>query len=282
MTGIGNLLRAAAPAVPGLSLLPGIRKSGAETFDGMSLTGPERAIDPAHVAAYSRVCGFPRKDTVPLTYPHLLAFDLQMQIMGSPQFPWPAIGTVHLENSITSHRPIGVSEVLGATTSVRAPREHPKGVLLDFVTTISSGEQVVWESTSTYLRRGAGTDGAVAGRELPPPPPGTVVWDLPGDLGRRYAAVSGDLNPIHLYPLTARALGFRRQIAHGMWTKARCVAAIENRMADSVRVDVAFKRPVFLPGRVAFGLDGDRTDWRFSLTDPADGSPHLVGRCTAL
>lgn len=282
MTGVGNLLRAAAPAVPGLSLLPGIRKSGAETFDGMSLTGPERPIDPAHVAAYSRVCGFPRKDTVPLTYPHLLAFDLQMQIMGSPQFPWPAIGTVHLENSITSHRPISVSEVLGATTSVRPARPHPKGVLLDFVTTISSGEQVVWESTSTYLRRGAGGDGAATGLDLPPAPRGTAVWDLPGDLGRRYAAVSGDLNPIHLYPLTARALGFRRQIAHGMWTKARCVAAIENRLPDAVRVDVAFKKPVFLPGRVAFGLDGDRAQWRFCLTDPGDGSPHLVGRSTAL
>ena len=65
-------------------------------------------------------------------------------------------------------------------------------------------------------------------------PTGTVEWRLPGDLGRRYAAVSGDRNPIHLYPLTAKALGFPRQIAHGMWSLARCVAALENRLPDAV------------------------------------------------
>ena len=60
--------------------------------------------------------------------------------------------------------------------------------------------------------------------------------------------MSGDHNPIHLYPITAKALGFPRQIAHGMWTMARCVAALENRLPDAVRVDVAFKKPVLLPG----------------------------------
>ena len=84
-----------------------------------------------------------------------------------------------------------------------------------------------------------------------------MTWRLRGDLGRRYAAVSGDHNPIHLYPLTAKALGFKRQIAHGMWSLARCVAALENRLPDAVTVDAAFKKPIFLPGTVAFGQDAD-------------------------
>ena len=88
------------------------------------------------------------------------------------------------------------------------------------------------------------------------------------DLGRRYAAVSGDHNPIHLYPLTARALGFRRQIAHGMWTKARSIAAIENRLPDVVTVAVAFRKPVFLPGTVAFADTVDEGVHTFALTDP--------------
>ena len=88
--------------------------------------------------------------------------------------------------------------------------------------------------------------------------------------------MSGDHNPIHLYPLTAKALGFPRQIAHGMWSLARCVAALENRLPDAVRVDVAFKKPILLPGSVAFGSpaadDGWTTSWRFafSLTQPED------------
>ena len=89
-------------------------------------------------------------------------------------------------------------------------------------------------------------------------PAGGIEWRLPADLGRTYAAVSGDANPIHLYPWTAKALGFRRQIAHGMWTLARSIAAIENRLPDAVTVEAAFKKPVFLPGTVTFAVDGHR------------------------
>ena len=108
--------------------------------------------------------------------------------------------------------------------------------------------------------------------------PGRVTWRLPADLGRRYAAVSGDHNPIHLYPLTAKALGFPRQIAHGMWSLARCVAAVENRLPDAVTVDAAFKKPILLPGSVAFGVDTTVDGLAFALTSPKNGAPHLVGR----
>lgn len=279
MTAIATLVRAALPAVPGVNRLPGVKKASPGTFAGLSRSREGVPVDRDGVAAYARVCGFPRKDTAPLPYPHLLAFPLHMAIMGDQAFPWPAIGTVHLENTITAHRPVRVGETLDLTTSVAAPRLHAKGLLLDFVTTATAaGDATVWESTSTYLRRGPGHDGGAEGLRLGSTPPGTVDWPLPGDLGRTYAAVSGDLNPIHLHPLTARALGFRRQIAHGMWTLARCVAAIENRLPDAVRVEAAFKKPVFLPGTVSFGLEQQDDGWAFALTNPRDGSPHLVGR----
>ena len=94
--------------------------------------------------------------------------------------------------------------------------------------------------------------------------------------------MSGDRNPIHLYPLTAKALGFPRHIAHGMWSLARCVAALENRLPDAVTVEVGFKKPIFLPGTVAFGVDPTDDDLAFALTSPKDGSPHLVGRAFPL
>jgi acyl dehydratase len=286
---LAMLARVALPAVPGVNLLPGVRKGPASDFAGVAFAREGVEVRRPHVESYAAVCGFPRRDTVPLTYPHLLAFPLHMAIMSDPAFPFPAIGTVHLENTITAHRAVAVGEVLDVVTAVGAPRPHAKGTLLDFVTTITThgddrSDEPVWESTSTYLRRGRGdaTSGAPAsdGLVVEDAPTGGVEWRLPGDLGRRYAAVSGDHNPIHLYPLTARALGFRRQIAHGMWTKARAVAAIENRLPDAVSVAVAFKRPVFLPGTVAFADAVDAGVHTFSLRDPRDGSPHLVGRAT--
>ena len=162
------------------------------------------------------------------------------------------------------------------------PRPHPKGTIYRFVTEVRAGDDLVWESTSTYLRRGKGDESASSGSTFPDAPPTGTVWKLPADLGRRYAAVSGDHNPIHLYPLTAKALGFPRQIAHGMWSKARCIAALENRLPDAVRVDVAFKKPIILPGKVAFGSTPTNDGYAFSLSNPKSGAPHLAGATTAL
>ena len=281
MPAVPVLLRAALPSIPVLNLLPGIRKHGGD-FSGLSRTGAATTIERGHVEAFARVCGFPDKDTVPLPYPHLLAFGMQMAIMSDPGFPAPAIGTVHIENSITSHRPICVGESVNVTVDVGAGRGHPKGTVYDFRTLVRTGGETVWEEISSYLRRGQGDPDAAGATEFPDAPPHGITWALPGDLGRRYAAVSGDHNPIHLYPLTAKALGFPRQIAHGMWTMARCVAALENRLPDAVRVDVAFKKPVLLPGTVAFGSAEVEDGYAFSLTSPKNGSPHLSGRTTAL
>jgi acyl dehydratase len=121
---------------------------------------------------------------------------------------------------------------------------------------------------------------APAGPTFEDVPASGLTWRLEGDLGRRYAAVSGDRNPIHLYALTAKALGFSRQVAHGMWSKARCVAALENRLPDAVTVEVAFRRPIFLPGRVAFGCVPTGDGFAFVLRDPRSGAPHLQGRTT--
>jgi acyl dehydratase len=276
-----TMVRAALPSIPVVNLLPGVRKTGGE-FTGLSRSGPVVTIERDAVDAYARVCGFPTKDTVPLPYPHLLAFELQMGIMSDPAFPAPAIGTVHVENSITAHRPIAIGETVGVTASVGSAKPHPKGTVFEFLTVVTADGENVWEETSTYLRRGQGEESASSGTSFPDAETHGIVWKLPADLGRRYAAVSGDANPIHLYPITAKALGFPRQIAHGMWTMARCVAALENRLPGSVRVDVAFKKPVLLPGSVAFGSTPVDGGFAFSLSNPKSGAPHLAGRTTAL
>ena len=279
-SGLPTMLKAALPVLPGVNLIPGIRKTGGDLPD-LVLRREGVAIDPAHVAAYAGVCGFEPSQTLPFTYPHMLAFGLHMGIMTDASFPYPAIGTVHLRNAITRHRPIASTETLDVSATAVDLRPHAKGKVFDLVTTVSSVGETVWESASTYLRLGRGDEHAKPEGEPFDVVAGTgTVWRLPGNLGRQYAAVSGDHNPIHLYPLTAKAFGFKRQIAHGMWSKARCVAAFATRLPDAATVEVEFKKPIFLPGSVAFGsrvVEGpDSLD--FSLTNPRTGAPHLVGR----
>lgn len=271
------LVKAALPLVPGVNQLPGIKKSGG-AFDDITRERPSVPIDSAQVAAYASLCGFEPRDTLPVTYIHLLAFPLHMDIMTSTEFPFPAIGTVHLRNTIHQIRPVTAREILDISVTATNLRPHPKGTVFDMVAVATSNSEAVWRSTSTYLRIGRGDDAAPVAEALDVIPGNGIEWRLPENLGRRYGLISGDLNPIHLYSLTAKALGFKRQIAHGMWTKARCVAAIATRLDNEVTVDVEFKKPVFLPGTVAFGSRISKSGIEFALTDPRSGAPHLVGR----
>jgi acyl dehydratase len=275
--GLPTTVRAALPVVPGVNQLPGVRRTGTDLPD-VEVRRESVPVRRDHVTAYSRVCGFPAKDTVPLTYLHVLAFPLHMALMTDRAFPFPAIGTVHLENEITRTRPVRVGESVSLAARAENLRPHAKGRAFDMVVSASTDGEEVWSSTSTYLRLGGGDrEHGEPGTAFEQVPAGGATWRLGADLGRRYAAVSGDHNPIHLYPLTARAFGFRRQIAHGMWTKARAVAALENRLPDAVSVAVAFKKPIFLPGSVTFGARSTTGGIGFVVASAKDAIPPLLG-----
>lgn len=279
-SGLEMLLKAGLAGVPLANRLPGIAKTGTGLPD-LRLRTTSVSVDPAHLAAYDEVCGFVRRDTLPLTYPHLLGLPLSMQLMSDPSFPHVAVGQVHLANSITSHRELRVDERFDVTVGAVNQRPHPKGVVYDMVTEVAVDGEVVWEEASTYLRPGRRHPDAPAIVGPADVTAGSITWRLPADLGRRYAAVSGDRNPIHLTALTAKAFGFKQQIAHGMWSMARCVAAVESRLAPATRLDVVFKKPIFLPATVALGTVVDDDHVGFSLSRP-DGGVHLSGSARPL
>jgi acyl dehydratase len=276
--------RAALPMLPGASLLPFIPGGGGEIPD-LDLRLEGVAADPAAVAAYAKVCGFPLRDTLPATYPHTLAFPLQMAVMADGGFPFGAVGLVHVENRIEQQRPIAIGEELAIRVRPANLRPHPKGQTFSLVTEVNAGEELLWESISTMLRRGKGDEKTGAGgsfEALPADTPASAEWKLGGDLGRRYAAVSGDRNPIHMHSLAAKPLGFPGAIAHGMWTKARCLAALDGRLPDALAVDVRFRKPILLPGRVEFASDAAGEEFAFAVRDAKRQTPHLEGRVTPL
>ncbi len=288
--------RAAAPMVPGASLLPFIPGGGGEIPDlDLRLAGV--SADPADVAAYAKVCGFALRDHLPPTYPHVLAFPLHMAVMADGGFPFGAVGLVHIENRIEQHRPLGIGEELTIRVRPTKLQPHPKGRTFSLLTEVTAGDELVWASESTMLRRGkGGADAVSAGmrrevrpgdagtdfRALPADAPASAEWKLGGDLGRRYAAVSGDRNPIHMHSLTAKPLGFPAAIAHGMWTKARCLAALDSRLPDSFAVDVRFRKPILLPGRVEFAGAEEGGEITFAVRDAKRQTPHLDGRVRPL
>lgn len=275
------MLKAALPAIPVVGGLPGIKHAKGSAPTGV-LERHGVVTDPKHLDAYNEVCGFPRSDVLPATYPHMAAFGLHMTLMTDTSFPFAPMGLVHLRNTITQHRPIGIAEALDVSVHAADLRPHPKGSLIDIITTVSVAEELVWEETMTLFSRHRG--GSAETSEAPldgvDAPDGVVHWKLAGDLGRRYGAISGDRNPIHLYPITAKAFGFPTNIAHGMWTLARSLSAVQNKLPAAFTNDIEFRKPVLLPGTVVFGSSTDGDVLTFGVKGSKKPVTHLVGRVT--
>ena len=242
----------------------------------------DQRIDAEHLADYQRVCGFRTSDVLPPTYLHVLAFPVTVALMTERAFPFPLVGLVHVANSVTIARPVRSDETVSFEVRAADLRPHPAGRQLDLLVDATVEGETVWTGRSTYLRRGGGS-GEKAARTDGPSPAGAVSQlKVPGDIGRRYGAVSGDRNPIHLHPLTAKAFGFPTAIAHGMWLKARTLAALEGRLPDAYTVEVAFKTPVLLPATIAIAASPTEAGWNLDVRNPRNGKPHLAGSVSRL
>ncbi|CAM5265516.1 hypothetical protein SALBM311S_08934 [Streptomyces alboniger] len=299
--------------VRGALLSPFKRPRPDADFPRTRLVLPGLRVDLARLAAYERVCGFATgDDALPPTYPHVLGFPLAMRLMSGRDFPLPLLGLVHTSIEITQRRAMTATGEYRFTVYVDELVPHRRGTEAAVVTEVRSadagrsrdvggpgnvggtgnvgpaGDEVVWESRSTYLARhrtdgpagsaasaipvtSTGSAGSAAwATDRREPLPTVAEWRLAGDVGRRYGAASGDHNPIHLYALTARLFGFRRAIAHGMWTVARCLAAHGTPAAAVMRAD--FRAPVPLPGTVTYAAENGLFELR-----AADGRTHVTG-----
>lgn len=270
------------PKLPSLfakALIGGKKKAKEIPVINVSLNGVK--ADKKKVKQYAEVCGFNLSDNLPISYLHILAFPLHMQILTSDEFPYPLLGLVHVSNEITQYRKIKLNERLDYFCSLAEKRDVEKGEEFDIYTRVESNGEIIWESVSTMLNRSKSKD---SGSKTPPaetPDFGADEinqWNVKADIGRRYARVSGDFNLIHIHKITAKLFGFNSAIAHGMWSKAHLLAQLESQMPDEpVKVAVKFKLPMLLPAKVQLQHKAVDGGIEFQLMDKTGEKPHLAG-----
>ena len=277
MSALSNLVRAAAGALP---FIP-----RGSTLPDRTMTVGELPIDRENVAAYAAVTGLRYGDTVPLTYPFALTFPTVMELITGFDFPFPAMGSVHVENHITQHRPIAVTDTVSIRTRAQNMREHRKGLLVDVLTDVAVGNDTAWTQVTTFLHQ---QRTSLSGEPKPEPvkqpklpPPNAILRITPGQI-RRYASVGGDHNPIHTSTVGARLFGFPTAIAHGMFSAAAVLANIEGQIPDAVRYSVKFGKPILLPASAGLYVDRVQDGWDLALRNMSKGYPHLTGEVRAL
>lgn len=244
------------------------------------VTAPSTPLAVSKVNQYAQVCGFDFDGVIlPPTYLYLLAFRLHAVIFTHDGITFPLLGMIHLKNRIQVYRPAKVDEAFAIECELATSRETDTGLEFEFVSKAFVGDELVWESLSTYLYRIE-----TAGRRIRPPKAAEMPWDEPKkwelseDLGRRYAKASGDYNLIHLHPVLSKRFGFDRVLAHGMWSKARCLAELMPAIGERpFTVDVAFKLPLLMPAEVGFACQQADDVLQFELRDSKGRRPHLTG-----
>ena len=282
----GKAALAALPVAGKLPFLPG----GGGPLPSTELTLSGATLSPGTIKQLRTLTEDRGGPDMPLLLPHFLAFPLHMQGMTDGAFPYPAMGTVHLDNLVERRKIVTSAEPLDIGVRFVGPFPHKKGATYQIETTAAASGEVIWRELSTMLRIGAkpGKDAAeqpalaVATADEAPESATVAEWSAAADLGRQWAGASGDRNPIHLNNLTAKAFGFPRAIAHGMWTAARIASQLQDDLPEAVSLAVSFQKPVLLPAKIALRTWPDGTSTDLLVTSAAGDRIHARGRVTPL
>ena len=254
-------------------------KKGKGNLPDIAIHLDKTSIAPNALKRYNKVCGFDHTLIVPTTYLHAYIFPMHTQLLSQPEVPFPLPGLIHFANSIKQIRPLYIGEEFSVTCKLGNLIAHDKGQAFEVLSYIEVSGKRVWEDISIYLYKGKEGIGTVLEWEQPALPEKCIKesWSLYQNLGFEFAMASGDFNPIHLHPLTAKVFGFERHIIHGMWSAGKILGLLEKRMPQSFEFTVSFKVPIYLPASVIFRHEKTEAGFNFDIVDHTQEKPHLKG-----
>jgi hypothetical protein len=262
---------------------PGRSKfSGLENIPRMESKWMQATESAEKIQAYRELCGIGNDGNLPLLYPHVFTSSMHIHLITDKRFPASALGAVHSRMHIVQHEPIPESQKVDLHCRISDARTLKAGLETDITTTLCVEDKCLWESVSTYIFRGRkfgkpGDQHPWAHFEELGEPTLEAEWKVPVDMGKRYAKITGDYNPIHVSRFAAKLFGFKRDIVHGMWSLCRCLAHIPDFSYDQpTRIDASFKGPIFMDSGCT--MKGCETDggYRFDLYNKGNSRPSIV------
>ncbi|MBC8439921.1 MAG: hypothetical protein H8D87_09560 [Deltaproteobacteria bacterium] len=237
---------------------------------------------------YRIVCGFSkdRPEIIPISYLQTIFTGLLGKFITSPFFPISPLGLIHIFQSFEQKRPVSTDEILDLACTLDSIKKTGKGIETGFTLEVRSQGKLVWQGISVFFTRSPVKKKKTVEKKEETFLEKKETILVPAGTGRKYANVSGDYNPHHLYTVLARLFGFKRAIAHGMWSLARVVASLDKKFGihDSAFVEASFKLPIFMPATTCLGYEcqndteNQQAIVNFELRDKQKGLPHLKGR----
>jgi len=265
----------------------------------------EIRINTAHCERYNKAVHWKLgiASVIHPNYLQVLTLPMQLQMMTNEPFPFKPMGLVHLANHIEVNYLPEQSAKLMLQTSFSGLTRHQKGWVFSVLSEGFVDGELAIAATSYYLSRqrhanvieNADSMSSLNVNEANPmnivrpitqskmptiddvQPPFSLSCDMnfPLGIGRQYARVSGDFNPIHLSRWTAKLMGFKQAIAHGMYSKALCISVVMKKEMEHgkgalaqtpMQFSTQFMQPIYLPTRCELAVNHDDAQINFSLS----------------
>lgn len=247
-------------------------------------------------------------------YLQVLTLPMQLEMMINEPFPFKPMGLVHLANHIEVNCLPEQNAKLLLQTSFNGLTRHKNGWVFALLSEGFVNGKLAISATSYYLTRQrhaqtnkntdltstvkideANSKTKVVQKnasdmpiinELLPPFDISCDMNFPLGIGRQYARVSGDFNPIHLTRWTAKLMGFKQAIAHGMYSKALCISVVLKQEMENgkgalaqtpMQFSTQFVQPIYLPTSCELNInrDGDQIDFSLTSKSRSKAREHL-------
>ncbi len=263
------------------------RKKGfkpGDKFPDISAVVKNISIDKEKLKAYREICELEDDGNLPVLYPHVFTAPLHMAILSHRDFPIPLGGMLHFRNHLIQHRPVKIDEKFDIEVRLAEHRIVKQGFEFDYTIRILINGELVWNSITTYLKKGKfGKEFTASHRSdlIEPMSDGSKILDsqIPVNIGKRYAKICSDYNPIHISKFLAKLFGFKRDIAHAMWATALSIGKLNLKNSGKLlRVDLGFKGPLFIESKCSVLCSDKKDVTRFDFFIEGNDKPCITGK----
>jgi acyl dehydratase len=263
------------------SVLP---KRRTDAWPALALALPPMRADDDDLSAYQRLTDLAIGEHLPIAWPQVWGFRLQMALLTGRDFPLPIWSALQVRNRMLQTTALRANAAYARAVRVAGRRRLDKGTEIDLLSTVHDAHgALAWESLTTFYWRGR------AGAQVEAPAPNAASPQVGGDVqacwssgdgsGWRFGALTGDYNGLHWSDLYARAFGFARAFHHPPRIAGQCLAHLDlDDTAPHQRLDLWFKGPVFYRSELALRAERSGQACRFALQVGPDPRPAVVGQ----
>lgn len=219
-----------------------------------------------------------RQDDIAPTFPYVISTHIHFALVNDAHFPFSPYGLLHKKEEIITRKPLkkGNWEM---HAYIKNYRKNSTGLDFDLNSDLYVDGVLSWKSKSTVYKKL--TASKRKDKKSSNSLQGEKILSLVPNMARKYGLVSKNIDPIHMSYISAKIMGHKSSIMHGMWGLARALSDLQ-RFKEPYKISCTFISPMYLPCEVRIGLEEKDGIVEFGFYPKTGKKPYFLGKITAI